>query len=138
MYQFLLQKLDFKKDTSQSALVAVAPPELVKLLAKYDSKAIHKILSIINDPPKIKFLIYLTPKGKSIAEEYNLLKLNKAQLEQFEFLKSMANKPNIQGQWFPKSQGQILCPKCNENITNLIDFSKRPGKFSCPRCGYLF
>jgi hypothetical protein len=136
MYQILLQKLEEKEKISQSVLAAVAPPELVQLLSEYDKKAIQKILSLLNDPSQMKFLIYLTPKGKSIAEEYDLLKLNKAQLQQFDFLKSMVNKPNIAGQWFPTSQ--IICPKCNENITNLINYNLGSETLTCPRCSYIF
>jgi len=55
MYQFLFQKVGETRNASQGVLVALAPPELAKLLVEYESSAIVRILSLLNDSSKISF-----------------------------------------------------------------------------------
>ncbi len=133
MYQFLFQKLE-EKENSQAILVALAPPELVKLLSEFKRKALHRILSLLNKPSNIKFLMVLAPKGKSIVEERQLLTIDKKQLDKLNYINKLKNKPNIQGNWFPEFK--IQCPVCKEKITGVgvssIDF----GSVICPYCGY--
>jgi hypothetical protein len=134
VYQFLLQSVVLNQRVTQSALVALAPPELVKLFSDYKKTAIHKTFSLLNNSSGIKFLIFLTPKGKSIAEESKYLKMYEAKPNQLEYLQSLANKPNIKGQWFPSFE--MRCPKCNEFIAEVVNYRMGLIKIKCPRCGY--
>ena len=70
---------------SQATLVALAPPELGKLFDQYKKEAILRSLSLLNNPKKMKFLMVLAPKGKSVAEDQQLLQVNKNDLEKFKF-----------------------------------------------------
>ncbi|MFX1356033.1 MAG: hypothetical protein ACFFA8_02005 [Promethearchaeota archaeon] len=134
VYQFLFQTIISNKKVNQSALVALAPPELAKLFSDYKKTAIHKTFSLLNNPSGIKFLIFLTPKGKSIAEEYKYFKMDEAKIKQLKYIQSLANKPNIKGEWFPSFE--IRCPKCNEFIAEIVNYRIGNMKFKCPRCGY--
>ncbi|MFX0057024.1 MAG: hypothetical protein ACFE8J_01845 [Candidatus Heimdallarchaeota archaeon] len=134
IYQFLLQSLGSNINTSQSVLVALAPPELAKLFLDYKKTAIHKIFSLLNKPSEIKFLIYLIPKGKSIAEQFDTLKWDKTKIQQLKYIQNLANKPNIKGQWFPSYE--IRCPKCDEFIAEILNYKIGYGKIKCPKCGY--
>ncbi|MFX1361794.1 MAG: hypothetical protein ACFE8T_15825 [Promethearchaeota archaeon] len=133
MYQFLFQKITSDKD-SQRILVALAPPELGKLFAQYKRDAILRTLSLINNPEKTKFLIVLTPKGKSIAEEHQLIRVNKQDLDQLKMINMLKQMPNIKGQWFPSFEPR--CPICNEVLTTIKDYKVGFGKIVCPHCGY--
>jgi len=134
MYQFLVQKVNTDNSVSQAALVGLAPPELAKLFSEFKGKAIHKTFSLLNSPSKIKFLIYLTPKGKSIAEEVDSLLIDQNKLEKMNYIRSLANQPNIQGQWFPYFE--IRCPACNKLITKVSGSKVGFGNLVCPYCGY--
>lgn len=134
MYQFLFQKLKTQKNTSKAVLAALAPPELGKLFAQFKKEAIHKTLSLLNNPSQIKFLIVLAPKGKSLAEEYNFYQMDPGQLAKLKKAKVMGDLPNIQGQWFPDFSPR--CPICNELLTPLQDYKVGFGRLICPRCGY--
>ena len=59
IYQFLFQKVE-KSDESQAIMVGLAPPELGKLFSEYKSDAILRILSLLNDPKKIKFWLQMS------------------------------------------------------------------------------
>ncbi len=133
MFQFLFQKLTSEKDT-QRILVALAPPELGKLFYQYKRDAILRTLSLLNSPEKIKFLIVLTPKGKSIAEEQQLIRMDKQDLDTMQFINLLKKMPNIKGQWFPSFEPK--CPICNEILTVIKDYKVGFGKLICPRCGY--
>jgi len=128
-FQFLIQKTE-----KQGILVALAPPELAKLFTEYGKGAIVRTFSLLNNPSKIKFLMLLTPKGKSIAEDYNRYQTDKNRLEKMKVFDILANKPNIQGQWFPSFEPR--CPVCNELLTELQDYRLGFGKLTCKRCGY--
>jgi len=101
MFQFLFQKIDDKEDISQCTLVALAPPELGQLLAEYQSEALLKTLALLNIPSRIKFLMMLAPKGKSIAEENQIFQINKSQVDKLKFVNTLGDMPNIGGKWFP-------------------------------------
>ncbi len=133
MYQFLFQKITSDKD-SQRVLVALAPSELGKLFVQYKRDAILRTFSLINNPEKTKFLIVLTPKGKSIAEEQQLIRVNKQDLDTMQFINLLKKMPNIKGQWFPSFEPK--CPICNEILTVIKDYKVGFGKLICPRCGY--
>lgn len=133
MYQFLFQKITSDKD-SQRILVALAPPELGKLFAQYKRDAILRTLSLINNPEKTRFLIVLTPKGKSIAEEQQLIRVNKQDLDQLKIINMLKQMPNIKGQWFPSFEPR--CPICNGILTLIKDYKVGFGKLVCPHCGY--
>ena len=128
MFQFLFQKKE-----EQGVLVALAPPELGKLFSKHGKGAILRILSLLNNPAKITFLMILAPKGKSIAQEQQLFHMNKQQFDTLKYFQQQKNLPNIQGQWFPTFK--IRCPNCGQEIValqNYIGFDK----LKCPFCGY--
>ena len=132
MYQFLFQNIK-EKEESQAILVALAPPELAKLLAKHGKRAILRTLSILNDPSTIKFVMVLYAKGKSIAEEQKALTFNKRYLERLRQADLLSKMPNIQGQWFPSIQPR--CPVCNAFMT-VNGYKVVFGKPICPKCGY--
>jgi len=73
IFQFLIQKVVEESKDSQAILVALAPPELAKLFKQHKEGAILRTLTLLNNPKKMKFLMVLAPKGKSIAEEQQLL-----------------------------------------------------------------
>ncbi|MFX1417911.1 MAG: hypothetical protein ACFE9N_03205 [Promethearchaeota archaeon] len=129
IYQLLMQKSEEK-----AILVALAPPELGKLLKQYKKEAIIRILSLLNNPNRMKFLMVLAPKGKSIAEKQKLLQVNKKDLEKKRFEKILKQMPNIKGQWFPEYSPR--CPNCNKLITEIKGLNVGSLKFICPYCGY--
>ncbi|MFX1379319.1 MAG: hypothetical protein ACFFA4_09505 [Promethearchaeota archaeon] len=129
IYQLLIQKLEEK-----AILVALAPPELAKLFTQYKKEAILKILSLLNDPNQMKFLMVLAPKGKSIVEEQKLLHMDKKDLEKIKLNNMLKQMPNIKGQWFPEYSPR--CPNCNKLITQIKGFNVAFIKFICPYCGY--
>ncbi|HDZ17329.1 hypothetical protein LCGC14_1407610 [marine sediment metagenome] len=133
MYQLLFQKLG-EKQNSQAILVALAPPELGNLLSEFKREAFHRILSLLNKPSNVKFLMVLAPKGKSVAEELQLLKVNKNYQEKFDHINQLKNMPNIQGQWFPTSKPK--CPKCKEILSEDQVYSIGVGQSCCPNCGF--
>ncbi len=129
IYQLLMQKTEEK-----AILVALAPPELAKLFTQYKKEAIIKILSLLNNPNMMRFLTVLAPKGKSIAEEQQLLQVNKSDLDKFKFQNILKQMPNIKGQWFPEYSPR--CPNCNKLITQIKGLNLAFLKFTCPFCGY--
>ncbi|MFX0038602.1 MAG: hypothetical protein ACFFCY_06170 [Promethearchaeota archaeon] len=129
IYQLLIQKIEDK-----AILVALAPPELAKLFTEYRKEAILRILSLLNNPTKMKFIMVLAPKGKSIAEEQQLLHVNKKDLERLKFNKMLKQMPNIDGQWFPTFEAK--CPICNGMLTEIKDYGIGFGKLVCPKCKY--
>ncbi|MHA2007974.1 MAG: hypothetical protein ACXABO_06430 [Promethearchaeota archaeon] len=133
IYQFLFQKIE-DKETSQAILAALAPPELGKLFKQYKDEAILRILSLLNNPKKMKFLMVLAPKGKSIAEEQQLLQVGKNDLEKLKFEAMLKQMPNIKGQWFPEYSPR--CPSCNRVIVEIKGFNVGLLKLKCPYCGY--
>jgi len=133
IYQFLFQKVE-KSDETQAVMVGLAPPELVRLFSEYKSDAILRILSVLNNPKKIKFLMGLAPKGISLAVEQQLIKANKNELDKIEFVNSLKDIPNFQGQWFfPRNP---MCPVCNGLLIEKMDDVKGFQKLECPQCGY--
>ena len=129
IYQLLMQKSEEK-----AILVALAPPELGKLFKQFKKEAILRTLSLLNNPHKMKFLMVLAPKGKSIAEEQQLLQINRKDLEKLKFVDMLKQMPNIKGQWFPEYSPR--CPNCNNLITEIKGFNVGLLKFICPYCGY--
>ena len=133
MYQFLFQKIE-EKNTFQAILVALAPPELGKLFKQYKDEAILRTLSLLNNPKNMKFLMVLAPKGKSIAEEQQLLQVGTKDLEKLKFNTMLKQMPNIKGQWFPEYSPR--CPSCNRVIVEVKGFNVGLLKLKCPYCGY--
>jgi DNA-directed RNA polymerase subunit RPC12/RpoP len=135
MYQLLFQKVK-EKEKSQAVLVALAPPELGRLLGQHKSEALHRILSLLNKPKNIKFLMILAPKGKSIAEEQQLVQISKARINKLQNIQELGHLPNISGQWFPTTE--IRCPSCNKLLVNIANLNQKIGfgQFVCPYCGY--
>jgi len=133
MYQFLFQKIE-EKETSQAILAAIAPPELGKLFKQYKYEAILRTLTLLNNPKKMKFLMVLAPKGKSIAQEQQLLQVGKKDLEKLKFNAMLKQMPNIKGHWFPEYSPR--CPHCNRVITEIKGFNVGLLKLKCPYCGH--
>jgi len=131
MFQFLIQKVKEESKDSQAILVALAPPELAKLFERYKEGAILRTLSLLNNPKKMKFLMVLAPKGKSIAEEQQLLQINKQDLERLKFVNTLKQMPNIKGHWFPTSD--VKCPICNGPLTQV--YIPKAG-LVCQQCGF--
>jgi len=131
MFQFLIQKIEEESKDSQAALVALAPPELAKLFDQHKEGAILRTLSLLNSPKKMKFLMVLAPKGKSIAEEQQLLQITKQDLEKLKFVNTLKHMPNIKGQWFPTYD--VKCPICNGPLTQI--YSPEVG-LECKTCGF--
>jgi len=133
MFQFLIQK-EKETESSQSVMAALAPPELAKLIQDHKKEAIHRILSLINSPKQINFLIVLAPKGKSIAQEQQPIPIKKELLKNLQLQNYLSNIPNIQGQWFPSFAPK--CPICNVELVGMENYQIGFGKMICPRCGY--
>ncbi len=133
-YQYLIQIADSAQNQSKSILVAVAPPEIGKLLKNYGEDAIKKLFSLITTSTKIRLLIYLSPKGKSIAEELKTYNVSQKDLHNMNYIRSMANRYNLKGQWFPTFESR--CPICNNVLTPLQDYRVGFGKLICLKCGY--
>lgn len=131
MVQFLIQKVEEESKDSQAILVALAPPELAKLFEQYKKGAILRTLSLLNSPKKMKFLVVLAPKGKSIAEKQQLLHINKQDLEKLKFINNLKQLPNIKGKWFPTFD--VKCPICSGPLTQV--YSPKVG-LVCQRCGF--
>ena len=89
---------------------------------------------IMNNPKKMKFLMVLAPKGKSIAEEQQLVHINKEALEKLKFENMLKQMPNIKGQWFYEASPR--CPNCKREITEIKGINVGFLKFKCPYCGY--
>ncbi len=134
IFQFLFQKVKDEFKDSQAILVALAPPELGQLFNQYKQEAILRTLSLLNNPKKMKFLMVLAPKGKSIAEEQQLLHINKEDLQKLRFNKILKHMPNIKGQWFPEYSPR--CPNCHRLITEIKGFNVGLINFICPYCGH--
>jgi len=133
MYQFLFQKIEENKD-SQAILAALAPPELSQLFKKFKDEAILRTLTLLSNPKKIKLLMVLAPKGKSVAEEQQLLQIGKKDLEKLKFNAMLNQMPNIKGQWFPEYSPR--CSNCNRIITEIKGLNVGLLKIKCPYCGY--
>ena len=73
----------------------------------------------------------LAPKGKSIAEEQQLLQINKKDLEKVQKINTLKQMPNIKGQWFPTFD--VKCPICGGPLTQ---FYNREVGLVCQRCGF--
>ena len=129
MFQFL-----FQKENEQGILAGLAPPELAKLFSKHGKEALLRTLSLLNTPSKIKFLMILAPKGKSIAQERQLFHLHTQQYDRMKFIDMLKNTPNTSGQWFVHNKPR--CPMCNEPMIELSGYEVAFGKLVCPRCGY--
>ena len=131
IFQILLQKVKNEMKDSQATLVALAPPELAKLFEQHKEGAIIRTLSLLNNPKKMKFLMVLAPKGKSIAEDQQLLRISKKDLEKMQFVNTLKQMPNIKGQWFPTFD--VKCPICNNPLTQV--YSHEVG-LVCQQCGF--
>ncbi len=129
MFQFLFQKVE-----EQGILVGLAPPELSKLFSEHGKEAILRTLSLLTNPSKMRFLMVLSPRGKSIAEEHQLFRADKNYLEKLNYLRGLKDVPNIQGAWYPSFDPR--CPVCNSFMSEIKDYRVGFGKLVCPRCGY--
>ncbi len=131
-FQFLFQKIESTKNISQGVLVALAPPELAKLFAVHEKKAILRTLSLLNAPNKIKFLMILGPKGKSLIEEKQVFQFEKSR--EAKFMDALKIAPNLKGQWFPTVN--LRCVNCNYEVKTLQNYSiVGLGNIICPQCG---
>jgi len=134
IFQFLFQQVKNEIKDSQATLVALAPPELGALFNQYKKKAIQKTLSLLNNPKKMKFLMVLAPKGKSIAEEQQLFQVNKKQLDKVKFNNILKQLPNIKGDWiFTRSP---RCSNCGKEFSEIKALNVWSFKFKCPYCGH--
>lgn len=133
IYQLLFQRIK-EKEQSKDILAALAPPELAKLFSKFGRDAILRTLSLLNNPSRIKFLMILGPKGKSIAEERQLFRFDKEGLDTLKYENILKNLPNLKGQWFPSYEPR--CPICNSLLKGIENYQISFGKIICPNCGY--
>jgi len=134
IFQFLFQKVKDEVKVSQATLVALAPPDLGKLFNQYKEEAILRTLSLLNDPKRMKFLMVLAPKGKSIAEEQQLLHVNKKDLEKLKFNDMLKQMPNIKGQWILTRSP--CCSNCKREIKEIKGLNVGVLKFTCSYCGH--
>jgi len=129
MFQFL-----FQKGVEQGILVGLAPPELSKLFSDHGKGAILRTLSLLIKPSKIKFLIFLASRRKSIAKGQQLFQVDKDYLKKLKYIRALKDIPNIQGIWFPSYDPR--CPICNSFMSEIKDYKIGFGKLICPHCGY--
>lgn len=76
----------------------------------------------------------LAPKGKSIAEEKQLLQVNKKDLEKLKFNSMLKQMPNIKGEWILTHSPR--CSNCKREITEIKGLNVGFLKFKCPYCGH--
>lgn len=129
MFQFLFQKVE-----EQGILIGLAPPELSKLFSDHGKGAILRTFSLLTNPSKMKFLMVLGPRGKSIAEGQQLFQADKNYFEKLNYLKTLKDVPNIQGDWYPSFDPR--CPICNSFMSEIKDYRIGFGKLVCPQCGH--
>ncbi|TFG06140.1 MAG: hypothetical protein EU539_08435 [Promethearchaeota archaeon] len=129
IFQFLFQKVK-----EQGILVGLAPPELSKLFSDHGKDAILRTLSLLTNPSKMKFLLVLGAKGKSIAEEQQLFHADKNYGEKLNYLRALKDVPNIQGEWYPSFDPR--CPICGSFMKEIRGYRVGFGKLICPKCGY--
>jgi hypothetical protein len=77
---------------------------------------------------------YLAPKGKSIAEEQQLLQINRNDIDKIKFNNILKQMPNIKGQWFNVQSPR--CPSCGKVITEIKGINVEHLKIKCPYCGF--
>ncbi|MFX1366883.1 MAG: hypothetical protein ACFFCE_13250 [Promethearchaeota archaeon] len=134
IFQFLFQKVKNELKGSQATLVALAPPELGKLFNQYKKEAILRTLSLLNNPKKMKFLMVLAPKGKSVAEEQQLLRITKKDYEKLKFKEMLQQMPNIKGEWMLTHTPR--CSNCGKEFPEIKALNVWSFKFKCPYCGH--
>ena len=134
IFQFLFQKVKNDLKDSKATLVALAPPELGKLFSQHKEEAIFRTFSLLNNPQKMKFLMVLAPKGKSIAEEQPIFQINKGNLDKLKFENILKQIPNIKGEWILTSSPR--CSNCGKEITEIKGVNVGFLKFKCPYCGH--
>ncbi len=127
-YQVLIQKSKDGKGT----LAAIGPVGLASFFDRMKWNSILPILSLLNSPEKMKFLVTLVPKGESIVKEMEQQKLKSAQVEQI--INQWNSMKNVEGQWFPSFKPR--CPVCNGSMEELQGYQVGFAKLICPRCGY--
>jgi len=66
-----------------------------------------------------------------IAEEQQLLQINKQDLDRLKFVNTLKHMPNIKGHWFPTYD--VKCPICNGPLTQV--YSPKVG-LVCQQCGF--
>ncbi len=134
IFQFLFQRVKNEIKGSQATLVALAPPELGTLFAQYKKEALHRTLSLLNNPKNMKFLLVLSPKGKSVAEKQQLLHISKKELEKFKFKEKLKQMPNIKGEWVVTRSPR--CSNCGKEFPEIKALNVWSFKFKCPYCGH--
>ncbi|MBD3195709.1 MAG: hypothetical protein GF317_11670 [Candidatus Lokiarchaeota archaeon] len=132
IYQILFQKTG--PDNASGIFAAIAPPELAKLLSQHKKEALLRIFSLLNNPEKLKFVLLLKAKGKSIAEEQQKFDIKDENLEKMKIMEYLKTIPNVDGQWFPNFAPK--CPVCNAQLTSIKGYRVGFGKLVCSRCGY--
>jgi hypothetical protein len=133
MYQFLFQKHKIENNY-QGIMVAMAPPELAKFFSDYKREAILKTCSLLNTPDKLKFLMLLTNKGRSLAQELQTFQYSQEDLKKIKYANILKEMPNIKGQWFPSHR--LECPICGSTLVDIEGYQVGFGKLVCPKCGY--
>ncbi|TXT56233.1 MAG: hypothetical protein BAJALOKI2v1_610024 [Promethearchaeota archaeon] len=133
MYQFLFQK-NKVEEKYQSILVALAPPELAKFFSDYKKEAILRIFSLLNSPDKLNFLMFLTHKGRSLAQELQTFQYSQEDLKKIKYSNILKEMPNIKGEWFPHFAPK--CPICGATLIDIEGYRVGFGKLICPKCGY--
>lgn len=133
IYQFLIQRKKVKNKVN-NIIVALAPPELMELVGKFQRDGLLKALSLLNSPEQIKFLKLLFARGKSLAETQQRFKVDKEDLKKIKMANYMKRQPNINGQWFPSFAPK--CPVCGNYMQELEAYRFMFRKWACPTCGY--
>ena len=85
---------------------------------------------IIRDHDKIS----LANKGKSIAEERQLLQVNRNDLDKLKFVNMLKQVPNIKGEWFNVQSPR--CSSCGKEFKEIKGLNVGFLKFKCPYCGH--
>lgn len=133
IYQFLIQRKKVKNKVN-NIIVALAPPELMELIGKFQRDGLLKALSLLNSPKQIKFLKLLFARGKSLAETQQRFKVDKEDLKKIKMANYMKRQPNVEGQWFPSFAPK--CPICGNYMQELEAYRFMFRKWACPTCGY--
>lgn len=139
---FFLWGFDFKKRGYQlliqidkegkGILAAIGPMELASFFDRMKLNSILPTLSLINSTDKMKFVVFLKPRGDLIIKGLEMKGIEKGKIQQImDYWKTLKN---VDGQWFPTFKPR--CPRCGRLIEGLHGFEIGFIPLICPKCGY--
>ena len=130
-FQLLFQRSVLEE--GKGVLGGANPPDFLDFL-KETPNGLLATLSLINSPEKIKRLLLLVTRPKSMQESLKE-KRDSRKYEAFaSWIDQLKQTPNVDGQWFPSYSPR--CPVCNASMTELGNYQVAFKQLACPRCGF--